>query len=130
MKTTNILKTTFNTISTTERIKNYNRLTTGDDCVYGSGRCGTHHCKLVRSVKQKRMSMVSKDGTISWAMRDVTCLMCPSKDQTKPLSSVNSARPDTPDPSELNQGSNKKPRLPGREEYEPISTQEDQLEGE
>ena len=130
MKTTNIMKKTFDNISTTERIKNYNRLTTGDDCVYGSGRCGTHHCKLVRSVKQKRMSVASKDGVISWVMRDVTCLMCPSKDQTKPLTSVNSARPDTPDPSELNQGPNKKPRIPGSEENEPISTHEYQSHGE
>ena len=121
----NYMKKTFANIDMTGKIMKFNLLSTADECVYGSGRCGTHHCKLVRSVKQKRMSVVSKDGTISWAMRDVTCLMCPSKDQTKPLTSVNSARPDTPDPSELNQGSNKKPRLPGREEYEPISTQED-----
>ena len=41
------------------KISKFNQLTVGAECVFG-GRCGTHNCKLVRSV-------IDKSGGISWA---------------------------------------------------------------
>ena len=50
-------------------------------CAMGSGRCGAHNVKLVRSVKQKKYSCVNKLGQVEWKTRDVTCLICPSQAQ-------------------------------------------------
>ena len=43
----------------------------------GSGRCATHHTKLVREVKNKRTSFVNKVGEIEWKIREGTILVCP-----------------------------------------------------
>ena len=48
-------------------------------CVMGSGRCGTHNVKLIKSVKSKKMSCLEPGGNIGWKYVDVTCLVCPSK---------------------------------------------------
>ena len=48
-------------------------------CVMGSGRCGTHNVKLVKSVKSKKISCVEPGGGVGWKYVDVTCLVCPSK---------------------------------------------------
>ena len=37
----NDMKKTFANIDMTEKIKRFNRLSTADECVYGSGRCAT-----------------------------------------------------------------------------------------
>ena len=76
------------------------------------------------------MSVPDRDGGVSWAMRDVTCLMCPSKGQTQPLSSASSATTDGSDPGEQNKGTNKKQRIAGSEMQRPISSKEDQSHGD
>ena len=129
-KETHNMKKTFSNIDMTEKIMKFTQLTAGSDCVYGSGSCATHNCKLVRGVIQKRMSVPNKDGGVSWAMRDVTCLRCPNKDQAKPLTGVYSATTDVSDPSELNQGTNKRARITGSGKQRPISSQEDQSHGD
>ena len=48
-------------------------------CVMGSGRCGTHNVKLMKSVKSKKISCVEPGGGVGWKYVDVTCLVCPSK---------------------------------------------------
>ena len=48
-------------------------------CVMGSGRCGTHNVKLIKSVKSKKISCVEPGGGIGWKYVDVTCLVCPKK---------------------------------------------------
>ena len=49
-------------------------------CVVGSGRCATHHVKLVRNVRKKRYSCINPvTGGLIWQFRDVTSLECPSK---------------------------------------------------
>ena len=126
----NDMKKTFANIDMTGKIMKFNRLSTANECVYGSGRCATHNCKLIRSVIQKRMSVPDRDGGVSWAMRDVTCLMCPSKDQTKLLTAVNSVTTDVSDTDEQNKGTNKKARITGSEIQRPISIQEDQSHGD
>ena len=49
-----------------------------NQCVIGSGRCGSHNVKLVREVKQKKMSVIGKNGELSWSTREVTILTCPA----------------------------------------------------
>ena len=45
-------------------------------CVMGSGQCGAHNVKLIKSVKSKKMSCVEPGGNIGWKYADVTCLVC------------------------------------------------------
>ena len=129
-KKTDTRKKTFGNIDMTARIQKFNQLTAGNECVFGSGSCATHNCKLVRSVQKKRMSVQNKDGEISWTMRDVTCLKCPSNNQTKLFTGVNSVSTDESELDENHQGTNKKPRMTGSEINEPITAREDQSHGE
>ena len=104
-------KETFNNINMKEKITEFQKLSQGEKCVFGSGRCATHNCKLVRSVTQKKRSVINNEGEISWPMTDVTCLKCPKGSQTKPFTGVNTANHDISDPAEQNKGTNKKLRL-------------------
>ena len=47
-----------------EKISKFQELITGDECVMGSGCCGTHNTKLVRGIVIKKMSCVDKSGGI------------------------------------------------------------------
>ena len=79
-KTENIAKLTFTTPAkktVSKKIIDFQKLARGGECVLGSGRCGFHNCKLVRSVNYKKMSVINKDGSIGWTRREVTILACP-----------------------------------------------------
>ena len=73
------------------KIDNFQKLARGDECVIGSGRCGSHNCKLVRSVVVKKMSVINKDGSLGWSRREVTTLACPYAAQSKDVSTSSSA---------------------------------------
>ena len=75
-------KTTFkpmNTVKVKENIKMFQKLSMGENCVIGSGRCSRHNVKLVRGVVMKKVSCIDKNGKLSWLMREVTNLSCPYK---------------------------------------------------
>ena len=74
-----------------KKIDNFQKLARGEECVLGSGRCGSHNCKLVRSVALKKMSVVNKDGSLGWTRREVTTLACPYAAQSKDISTGSSA---------------------------------------
>ena len=87
---TNMKKTTFATVEGGmsvsgggEEIVNSNDR---DTCVFGGGKCVTHSVKLKRSVKKKKMSVVNKLGQVTWAYRDVTCLICPGRAKEQRIS--------------------------------------------
>ena len=66
--------------SISEKIKSFEVFQNGGEageCIMGSGRCATHHTKLVREVKNKRTSFVNKVGEIEWKIREGTILVCP-----------------------------------------------------
>ena len=88
-------KLTFTTIGKKTHVKtkidNFQKLARGDECVIGSGRCGSHNCKLVRSVAVKKMSVINKDGSLGWSRREVTTLACPYAAQSKDISASSSA---------------------------------------
>ena len=65
-----------------KKIDDYQKLARGGECVIGSGRCGFHNCKLVRSVNYKKMSVINKDGSLGWTRREVTILACPYTTQS------------------------------------------------
>ena len=45
--------------------------------LYFCGKCNVHKKKLTRSFRLKKMSVVGKDGNITWVTREVTALVCP-----------------------------------------------------
>ena len=49
-----------------------------DSCLFGSGRCAKHHTRLVREVTNKRVSVVTKEGSLGWKMCEGTILVCPA----------------------------------------------------
>ena len=62
-----------------KKIESYTQMTTDSDrCLIGSGRCAKHNTRVQRVVKNKKMSMVNKDGTIGWKVCEVTELVCPA----------------------------------------------------
>ena len=60
----------------------------GGVCVKGSGRCLTHGVKLVREIKNLRMSDRHKDGFTMWRLRDSATLVCPASHPDKQRSSA------------------------------------------
>ena len=44
----------------------------------GSGRCAKHNTRVNRVIEMKRVSTVSKDGSVSWKMCEVATLSCPA----------------------------------------------------
>ena len=65
-----------------KKIDRFQDLHDGDKCVMGSGRCATHHVKLVKRVIERRVSVVDKCGQVSWAMREGTIFDCPKSRQS------------------------------------------------
>ena len=61
----------------------FQKLSIGEGCVIGSGRCSKHNTKLVRGVKMKKVSCIDKNGKVSWLMREVASLTCPFKPDRK-----------------------------------------------
>ena len=77
-KNVNTVKTTF---TGTQRKGSLGRLQNSgmkNECELAGGRCKTHSVKLYRTCRQKKMSVVGKDGSVKWVYRDVTCLLCPT----------------------------------------------------
>ena len=50
----------------------------GDTCLIGSGRCAKHQTKLVREVTNKRVSVITNEGSLGWKMCEGTILVCPA----------------------------------------------------
>ena len=50
----------------------------GGSCLFARGRCTSHGVKLIRRVGVKKGSVIDKNGQLSWQMREVTNLACPS----------------------------------------------------
>ena len=77
-------KKTFTTIgngknSVKKKIENYTQLARDSkNCLIGSGMCAKHNTRVQRVVKSKKMSVISKDGTVGWRFCDVTDLVCPA----------------------------------------------------
>ena len=77
----------------------------GGKCLFARGKCTSHGTKLVRRVGVKRVSIIGNDGRLSWQMREVTTLACPSLDTPPGSSKSVSAN------SVMSEGTNKKPKL-------------------
>ena len=60
-----------------DKIDSFQKLSEGGVCVIGSGRCGYHNCKLIRSVQLKKTSVINSDGSLGWLRREVTIMACP-----------------------------------------------------
>ena len=87
-KTFNQLVKKHTPIKINERISKFQELIAGDECVMGSGRCGTHNTKLVRRIVTKKMSCVDKLGGIVWRSGEVTILACPKASQPRSNSTL------------------------------------------
>ena len=91
----------------------------GGSCLFARGRCTNHGVKLIRRVGVKKVSVIDKNGQLSWQMREVTNLACPSLD-ISPGSDVIAK-----DYSSLSGGTNKKRKIVshgGEDQLEPSST--------
>ena len=62
-----------------EKIRMFEILTTGNECVYHKGMCEKHGVALTRHIKTRRMSVVSECGDIFRKERDFAALQCPIK---------------------------------------------------
>ena len=58
-------------------IEKFRKLSSGGECLFGSGRCAHHNVKLTRGVVKKRVSVKNDQGVVKWVMCDVTSLVCP-----------------------------------------------------
>ena len=65
-----------------DRIKSFEDRSNGVGCMIAGGRCGLHHCKVVREIVQKRMSSTDKFGNVVWKMGEGTILVCPAANKT------------------------------------------------
>ena len=76
-------KTTFGTknkkVAVKESIKMFQDLSKGEDCIIGSGRCSRHNVRLVKTVKEKKVSVIDVSGRVKWQMREAIIYACPSK---------------------------------------------------
>ena len=70
-----------------DRIDSFQKLSEGGVCVIGSGRCGYHNCKLMRSVQLKKTSVINSDGSLGWLRREVTIMACPKSAQSQDINS-------------------------------------------
>ena len=81
-----LMKKTFNPIlplaRMKDRIKSFEDRSNGVGCMIAGGRCGLHHCKVVREIVQKRMSSTDKFGNVVWKMGEGTILVCPAANKT------------------------------------------------
>ena len=48
----------------------------------GSGRCATHHVKLVKRVIERKVSKLDKFGQVSWTIGEGTIYDCPKSGQS------------------------------------------------
>ena len=64
-------------VSVSSKIKEFQDLARGGECVIGCGYCVKHNEKLVREVRTKKMSTCDKNGMLNWTMGEVTILACP-----------------------------------------------------
>ena len=62
-------------------IEKFQKMSSGGECLLGSGGCAYHNVRLVRGVKKKRMSVKDDKGGMRWLVRDVTSLVCPVAQQ-------------------------------------------------
>ena len=80
-------KTTFGPINTPPPIKKkidrFQNFQNGDKCVVGSGRCATHHIKLVKRVVERKVSKLNKFGQVTWTMGEGIIFDCPKSGQTE-----------------------------------------------
>ena len=78
----------------------------GGTCVKASGRCLTHDVKLVREIKNMRMSDRDKNGFTMWRLRDSAILVCPAShlDKQRSSPSMTSHLPVSGDTTNQNQG--------------------------
>ena len=76
------MKKTFNpTLPPTrmkDRIKSFEDRSNGVGCMIAGGRCGLHHCKVVREIVQKKISSTDKFGNVVWKIGEGTILVCPA----------------------------------------------------
>ena len=125
----NMRKKTFSNIAATSvktTIEKFQKFSRPGECVIGSGRCGQHNVKLVRSVTKKRMSNMNKDGTISWTMTEVTILRCPA---TQPAGSV--GKVSTVAPLHMGEmGTNEKQRISVNDDVDQSTSQYNLPEGQ
>ena len=70
--------------SVKKKIENFAQMTADSDkCLIGSGRCANHNTRVQRVMKNKRVSVVNKDGTIGWKTCEVNALVCPAVNSGK-----------------------------------------------
>ena len=78
-------KMTFRTINASPPIKKkidrFQDFQNGDKCVVGSGRCATHHIKLVKRVIERKVSKLDKFGQVMWTMGEGIIYDCPKSGQ-------------------------------------------------
>ena len=73
----NVMKTTFSNNGLKSSLAGQNKSARKNICVFVGGKCEVHRKKLIRSFKLKKMSVVGKDGMVTWVTREVTALVCP-----------------------------------------------------
>ena len=62
-----------------KKIENFTQMTADSEkCLIGSGRCAKHNTRVQRVMKNKRVSVVNKDGSIGWKLCEFTVLECPA----------------------------------------------------
>ena len=49
-----------------DNIAMFEKLSDGEECVIGSGRCSYHNTKLMRSVIERRVCNIDADGKVTW----------------------------------------------------------------
>ena len=83
-ETARSMKKTFTSNSKTvktvsKKIEDFNKISSNSvKCLIGSGRCASHNTKVVRSVQQKKTSVILKNGEIGWRMCEAVILSCPA----------------------------------------------------
>ena len=71
-----------------KRIDRFQDIHNGDKCVMGSGRCATHHVKLVKRVIERKESKLDKFGQVSWTIGEGTIYDCPKSGQSGRCESI------------------------------------------
>ena len=71
--------------SVRDNIAKFQKLQRGGMCVMGSGRCAEHNVRLVRSVTNKKVSVIDENGYTRWVTREVTILTCPGSVVSLPV---------------------------------------------
>ena len=73
------------------KISAFNKKASYVKCVIVSGFCAGHNLKLTRCVEMRRVSNTEEDGRVTWPMREVAFLACPTAKLSVKTSSVNKA---------------------------------------